>query len=195
MKLILDLFCGSKSLKKIADNLGYEYIGVDSNPKCNADVCINILDWNYKTFFENRSHPFIIWGSPPCTEYSKFNNALPNKIPNIPYANSIVQKTIEIINYLKPVYWMIENPQTGTLKNQVFMNTLNYKDVTYCKYGSSHRKQTRIWNNLTNWIPKTLCLKNDKCSNMKHTTISSIPLHQRYAVPQNLLTEIIDLCV
>ena len=30
---------------------------------------------------------------------------------------------------------MIENPQTGLLKEQIFMSGLPYVDIDYCKYG------------------------------------------------------------
>ena len=55
-------------------------------------------------------------------------------IRNIEYANSIVLKTIEIIQYFNPKYFVIENPQTGLLKHQEFMNEFDVKDVDYCKY-------------------------------------------------------------
>ena len=49
-------------------------------------------------------------------------------------ANSIVKKTLEIIDYLKPKYWTLENPQTGLLKKQDFIKDLPYFDIDYCKY-------------------------------------------------------------
>jgi len=59
----------------------------------------------------------------------------------------LVIKTISFILALKPKYWVIENPQTGTLKFQYFIRDLPYTDVSYCMYGKSFRKQTRLWNN------------------------------------------------
>ena len=44
-------------------------------------------------------------------------------------ANKIVQKTLEIIDYLDPVYYTIENPQTGYLKDQDFMESIPFDDV------------------------------------------------------------------
>ena len=37
-------------------------------------------------------------------------------VRKIDEANKIVLKTLEIIDYFKPKYWFIENPQTGLLK-------------------------------------------------------------------------------
>ena len=71
---------------------------------------------------------------------------------------------LEIIDYLKPMVWVIENPQTGLLKKQPFMNGLSYYNIDYCKYGFNYRKRTRLWTNLENWTPKPLCTKD--CDNM-----------------------------
>ena len=54
---------------------------------------------------------------------------------DIDYANSIVLKTLDIIRYFQPTYFIIENLQTGLLTNQWFMNDIPYNDVDYCKYG------------------------------------------------------------
>ena len=86
----------------------------------------------------------FIWASPPCTEYSIAKTV---GLRNIDYANSIVLKTIEIIDYLKPKYHVLENPQTGLLKKQPFMNEFDFTDVDSCKYGFKYRRRTRLWNN------------------------------------------------
>ena len=62
-----------------------------------------------------------------------------------------------MIKYLNPKYYIIENPQTGLLKKQSFMNDLPYVDIVYCKYGTPYRKRTRLWNNVSQWLPKPLC--------------------------------------
>ena len=61
-----------------------------------------------------------------------------------------------LIEYLKPKYFVIENPQTGLLKKQPFMNEFQYDDVDFCKYGMPYRKRTRLWNNLKIFKPKEL---------------------------------------
>jgi hypothetical protein len=59
---------------------------------------------------------------------------------------------------------MIENPQSGLLKDQIEMWGIPFKDIDYCKYGMPHRKRTRIWNNIINWEPRALCMKD--CGNI-----------------------------
>ena len=102
MKL-LELCSGTGSVGKVARNLGWEVISLDLK---NADISEDILTWNYKQF--DPKHFDFIWASPPCTEYSIAKTTAKR---DIPAANKIVQKTLEIIDYLKPTYFVLENPK------------------------------------------------------------------------------------
>ena len=148
---LLELFSGTKSVGTLAKSLGFNVISLDLK---NADINTDILEWDYKQF--DRNHFDFIWSSPPCTEYSI---AKTRGIRNIEYANNIVLKTIEIIKYFNPKYFVIENPQTGLLKHQEFMDEFDFKDVDYCNYGMPYRKRTRLWNNITTWKPRELYVK------------------------------------
>ena len=55
-------------------------------------------------------------------------------------------RPLEIMDF-DPLMWVIENPATGLLKTRPFMERLPWVDVTYCKYGTPYRKQTRLWTN------------------------------------------------
>ena len=164
MKL-LELFSGTKSVGKVAEQLGYEVISLDLK---DADINCNILDWDYTTcpvgYFD------VIWGSPPCDTFSvlRLSNVgrhgftkekIQDDIDNI--GVPILRRTEEIINYFKPQYYFIENPQTGRMKEYI---NKPYYDVDYCKYADlGYRKRTRIWTNLTGFIPK-VCKKD--CNSM-----------------------------
>ena len=164
-KKLLELFSGTGSVGKVAKELGFEVVSLDLK---NADINIDILQFDYKIY--PVGYFDVIWASPPCTESSR---AKTTGIRKIEYANSIVLKTIEIINYLNPKYFIIENPQTGLLKEQPFMYNLPYKDIDYCKYGMDYRKRTRLWNNIFNWIPKPLCNKDcDSMDGNKHKAVA-----------------------
>ena len=199
---VLELFAGTKSFSKELDKDKYEVPSLDILKKFNPDVCIDIMQLDYKNL---NFKPDIIWSSPPCTEYS---HAKRRGVRDIEGANKIVKRTLEIINYFKPKYWFLENPQTGLLKDQEFMKGLPYVDVSYCKYGFNYRKQTRIWTNLNNWQGKT-CNKDchaiikegnrrrHKTSfgngRSKYTDDKSFSDSKKYAMPSKLMKEIINL--
>jgi hypothetical protein len=84
-------------------------------------------------------------GPPSCTEQSI---AKTTGVKDIEQANRVSQRTIDISIYLDPKYWVIENPQTGKLKEHTFMNGLPFSDIDYCKYGMPDRTMTRLWNNI-----------------------------------------------
>ena len=146
MKLLLELFSGTGSVGKVAKEMGFEVVSLDLK---NADINCDILNWDFTQY--PIKHFDMIWASPPCTEYSR---AKTTGIRKIDEANKIVLKTIEIIKYFQPTVFIIENPQTGLLKNQPFMDEFSYVDVDYCMYGFNYRKRTRLWNNLVHFQAK-----------------------------------------
>ena len=160
MPRLLELFSGTGSVGDVAKELGYEVISLDRDMK--ATIQSDIMDWDPSVY--PSGYFDVIWASPPCTEYSR---AKTTGIRDIEGANEIVQKTLDIIEYFCPKYWMMENPQTGLLKTQVFMYGIPFKDIDYCRYGLPYRKRTRIWNNAFAWKPRPLC--NKDCDAMNET--------------------------
>ena len=201
MPKLLELFSGTGSVGKVARELGYEVVSLDRDME--ADIKIDIMDWNPINVYPPNYFD-VIWASPPCTEYSR---AKTTGIRDIEGANEVVQRTLDILEYFEPTYWLIENPQTGLLKDQLCMYGIPFKDVDYCRYGLPYRKRTRIWNNVFSWEPKPLCNKN--CNSMNETRTRHIQEAQRsgstaerrstqrrfkqsdlYRVPSELISEI-----
>ncbi len=143
---ILELFSGTKSFSRVAESRGHKVTTIDWDIKSNPDILIDVLDISINdidAFFGEKFD--VIWASPPCTEYSR---AKSQGLRDIKYANKIVKHTLKIIKKFNPKIWIIENPQTGLLKNQEFMKDLPFIDASYCKYGLPYKKQTRFWTNL-----------------------------------------------
>ena len=114
----------------------------DNNPRFHPDILTDIMGWNFVDAFP-RDYFDVIIASPPCTEYSA---AMTCRARDLEMADQIVQRTLDIINYLQPRHWFIENPKTGLLKGRPFMKEYAFVDVDYCQFSSwGYQKPTRIW--------------------------------------------------
>jgi hypothetical protein len=120
-------------------------------------------------------------------------------------ADSIVKKTIEIMEYFQPDRWFIENPQTGCLKERPYMLGIPFIDKDYCQFSEwGNRKRTRFWTSVDG--TDTLCDKKT-CPNMidgRHKSaqgngqykefwaVKGGRLHQRYSIPPKLIENLFD---
>jgi len=200
MKL-LELFCGTKSVSKAIGHHYDEIINLDILESAAATITIDILEWDYRVYPPGYFHS--IWASPPCTEYSKLNYTLPDKVCNVELADRIVKKTLDIIDYFRPVKWFMENPESGTLKNREVVASLMYRDFDYCSFSDwGYRKRTRIWTNQEG--ESIMCGGPDMCSNMekrKHKIAigkysygqQNTTLEQRHAIPSDLIKYLFEL--
>ena len=198
--LVLELFSGTGSVGKNAKKRGYKVISVDSDKKTNTDILTNILKWDYKKL---NIKPDMIWASPPCGTFTNMaitadkNSKAPPRVRHISMkpikpagvvGDNILKKTIEIINYyrrLNPnLKFVMENPH-GTMWRSPYMKKLkpySTANTLYCAYGDKRRKPTDFFNNFN------LNLSDKRCS--ATAQVVSIPLNERYKIPQKLLDEI-----
>ena len=161
---VLELFAGSCTFSKEAQQMGYKTFTSDYKQFDGVDYVVDILD------FDTSKVPFrpdLIWASPPCTYFSvssighHWNRDHSPKTKEAKQGMKIVEKTIEIIDYLGPQFFFIENPR-GKLRKLDIMKDIPRKTVTYCQYGENRMKPTDIWTNL-DWEPKPMCKNGDSC--------------------------------
>ena len=171
---VLELFSGTGSVGKVAKKLGWEVVSLDL--ELEADININILDWDYKVFSPDTFD--IVWASPPCISYSRLQCSWIGRVRNgkiftkddinnmMDESDKLVLKSLEIIKYFNPEFWFLENPQTGRLKDRDIMKDIPFYDVDYCMYSNwGYQKRTRIWTNKT-LLNNLICDKSGSCGNM-----------------------------
>ncbi len=206
---ILELFKGTGSITNHFEDMdNVEVISLDILKKYNPTICCDIMDFNYKQF--DIGYFDIIWASPECKVFSMLQNTHIGKkwknkeeLENVRKDNSIfINKTIEIIDYLKPEFYFIENPRYSKMWDYIENDI--YKDkfvlVDYCYFDYPYKKPTKILTNKT--LNNMLC----KCTgNPKHPLRLGVyggkmanvlkvnrikdntTLNQRYSIPPKLL--------
>ena len=203
----LVLFRGTGSIDQALERCGFQVDSLDIDPKCNATWTADILEWDAWKDMAPGRYSFV-WASPPCVQYSRARTTA--RTPrNLELADSIVQRTLEIIQELAPKAWMLENPQTGLLKTREFMQGYPFVDVTYCKYSDgtrwTYKKQTRLWGVLPPFVPRPICNKDSRCPysavTKRHPTCAqrfnpgcfvgqSHTLNELYSMPTDLCRDI-----
>lgn len=164
----IELFCGTKSFSKVAQELGHTTLTIDNNPIFKPTICNDIKNIELWKSYN------ILWASPPCQAFSvaSIGKNWKDKKPTSQKAIlglDLLETTIKIIAESKPQFWFIENPRgmMRVLINDMFKKygITNYKrfTVTYCQYGDNRMKPTDIWTNFIDWKPKPACKNGDKC--------------------------------
>ena len=163
---ILVLFSGTGSVER-------EFLGcfpsatvvtLDSAAMWQPTHVSDIRQWNYQQY--SPGYFDVIWASPPCTQYSQARTT--GGPPDLATADACVQRTLQIIEYLEPQYWFLENPRgryPNALRLRPFMNALPPPKVcTYCMYGERYMKPTCIWTNVVTPTPLLRCTVDTPCA-------------------------------
>ena len=198
---MLDLFSGTGSIAKAFRARGYQVITLDNLPKFGADICMDILAWDYLRAFPRRYFK-VIAASPPCTEYSVAMTCRPRELDK---ADELVGRAMDIIHHYMPEKWFLENPRTGHLKGREVLRGLEYVDVDYCQFCEwGYKKPTRIWGSAYLAKLKPRLCDNRACINMYQRPnggwghrrvlgatpppgVSRVPLEEQYRIPEGVI--------
>ena len=200
----LELFAGSRSFTKVAENRGFRTYTTDIEPFEKIDQVCDIFDFDIDKAINNLGDkPNVIWASPPCTTFSvascghHWNKDKTPKTDACKQGIKIIEKTIEIIQEVKPMFYFIENPR-GLLRKQEMMDIFPRHTVTYCSYGDIRMKPTDIWTNLK-WTPKQMCKNgNRECHHQpaprgsRTGTQGLKGSYERSQIPSELFEELFD---
>ena len=209
---ILELFAGSRSFSKVAEELGHQTYTTDIEPFDKIDQVCDIFDFDVEKMIKEFGNPDIIWASPPCTYFSvasighHWHKDHTPKTEEALTGIAIVRYTIHIINKLKPKYWYIENPRGKLRKLKVMNCNFNFElethlrhTIWYCQYGDDRAKPTDIWTDDFKWIPRNPCFNGNK--NCHHQpaprgsqtgTQGLNNAYEKSKVPSELCREIIE---
>lgn len=202
---VLELFAGSRSVGKVADELGYEVFSIDINDFEGIDL---VKDVEFLTKEDIPFVPDVIWASPPCTTYSiaAISHHRDMGEPKTDFAaksDRLVLNTLRLIEEFDCKYF-IENPR-GYLRKMDFMLGIPKATVWYCTYGDVRAKPTDIWSNhiysLFNqdgWKPRAMCFNgNENCHHesaprgSKTGTQGMKGNYERSKIPYELCKEIL----
>ena len=205
---LLELFAGSRSWGKVAEELGYEVFSIDKEPFEGIDLAIDIelltedmLPWI----------PDVVVDGRMCTTYSiaavSHHRIEQDYSPKTPFAAKCDRMNVMLNDmYIKwGCIYYIENPR-GMMRKMDFMKGMDRTTVTYCSYGDTRMKPTDIWSNnikdLFNpngWQPRKMCWNgNKKCQHepaprgSKTGTQGLKGNYERSKVPYQLCHEILE---
>lgn len=168
--LVLELFAGSRSMGKAAEELGMRVHSSDLTPYHGIDTVGNLLHIPIQHWVDMA--PDVIHASPPCTSFSVASighhwtggkGAYEPKTTGAYIGLALLHRTLEIIEACKPKVWFMENPR-GLMRKMPATEALPMRHtVTYCQYGDTRMKPTDVWTNCTEWTPRRMCKNGDPC--------------------------------
>jgi hypothetical protein len=151
---VLDLFSGLRGWSDPWEEKGWETLTLDLDPKFEADIVADILTVRPRDF---PWKPDVILASPPCEGFSVMrigkNWTRPDEDPpNAPKTEhaelsmKIVQRTVGLIRYFKPRFYVIENPRAKLRRlMEGWYPEMERHSVWYCHWKEDRAKPTDLW--------------------------------------------------
>lgn len=103
MPVMLDLFCGLGGAAAAMRERGWTVVGVDCQPELDPDVLADV-----GTYYYDGPPVDLIWASPPCNEFSKWDKRC--WYPDCPEPSmDLVQAALRIVEEARPRWWLLEN--------------------------------------------------------------------------------------
>jgi hypothetical protein len=139
---ILELFAGSRSFSKAAEELGHQTFSVDWGPYENIDLKMDIKEMSINNI---PFTPDVIWCSPDCTTYSiaAISTHRNGTEPKSEYAKECDLTNQHFISLIKEwlvlnpnLVFFIENPR-GMLRKMSFMQEFKRHTLWYCFAGET----------------------------------------------------------
>lgn len=197
---VLDLFSGLEGWSGPWRDYGHEVyrVAIDAQfPAEHRDIMTfepSKLPWK----------PDIILASPPCTWFTVMQigrNWTKDHQPKTEGAKlglKLVYKTMDIINELKPKWFIIENPR-AKLRVLEPLKHLERRTITYCQYGEKRMKPTDLWG----VFPTTLklnppCKNGDSCHVKAPRGLTNatqgMDKHESAKIPRELSLAVLRAC-
>ena len=140
-KICVDLCSGLGGFSQaFADDPDWFVIRIDITKKSGVNIIADVKNLPLK---ENLC-PDVLLMSPPCERFSLANSCWPQI--GIRNAMEIVGACLEAVVYLKPHYWLLENPK-GRLR--WLIKTKPVATFNLGDYGYRTIKPTDLWGNLS----------------------------------------------
>lgn len=212
----LELFAGTRSIGKAAEERGHEVFSVEWDKDFDdIDLYADIGTITAEDILQKFGRPDVIWASPDCTTYSiaaishhrKKDPVTGNLEPVSEYAkfcDRVNQNVLNLIRELNPKYYFIENPRGG-LRKMSWMQGIPRYTVTYCQYETDkpanerRMKPTDIFTNHPAPNFKPMCKNGDPCHaraprGAKTGTQGLKGSKERSTIPAALCQHIVEIC-
>jgi C-5 cytosine-specific DNA methylase len=155
---VVDLFCGLKGWSRPFRDRGHEVWTTDIEPSFEPDLAVDMLELKASDL---PWQPDIILASPPCETFStmvmgrNWTHEGSPKTPKARLARELIWATLDLIQEVKPRWFIIENPR-ARLRTLDLIPYQDRRTVWYCRLGEPVAKPTDLWGGFPKslWLPE-----------------------------------------